>query len=280
MRTVHALHRTDAPKDLEAREQNKATARILTVLSEFAVDGSPKGVTELSEKLGMSKNMVYRALTTLVQQGYLVRNESEVKYELGYRIIELQNPNFVEPDLRSLCAPYIRKIFELTGETVCLSVRSDDHIVFIDGIETRLPGIWRLHIGRLRPLDAKAASARVTLAFLPDEEIEGYLARRMRATGQGSVEKERIWKDIREIRKRGYAVNYKSLRSRMVAIAFPIWGDDERLHAVIATGGPEERADEKLMGAIPQVEDLMRELKGRIRLYSLETMTQSPDGEE
>src|ERR1700734_4099143 len=72
-------------RDGDAREQNKATVRILSVLSAFAKDNSANGVTELSEQLGMSKNMVYRALTTLTELGYLVRNDDNKKYELGYR---------------------------------------------------------------------------------------------------------------------------------------------------------------------------------------------------
>ena len=51
---------------LENREQNKAMARILTVLSSFASNRPEFGISELSHHLGMTKNMVYRAINTLV----------------------------------------------------------------------------------------------------------------------------------------------------------------------------------------------------------------------
>jgi DNA-binding IclR family transcriptional regulator len=265
-------------RDGDAREQNKATVRILSVLSAFAKDNSANGVTELSEQLGMSKNMVYRALTTLSELGYLVRNDDNKKYELGYRVAELQNSNFQEPDLRALSAPYIEAIHRLTRETVCLSVRSGDYIVFIDGIETKAASVWRLNIGGIRPLHAPTSSARVTLAFLHDDEIESYLARRFKKlSGSGVTDEDRIWKDVRDIRKRGYAV---TTRKRMVAVAFPIFGDDDRLHGVIATGGPEERSGERVIDAVPRIKELVDELNAHTRLYSLDVTPFWQEGEE
>ena len=50
-------------------DTNKATVRVLGVLSMFAADVESYGVTELASQLGMSKNMAFRALSTLVDQG-------------------------------------------------------------------------------------------------------------------------------------------------------------------------------------------------------------------
>ena len=60
------------------RELNKATVRVLQVLSSFASEASGFGVTELAVALGMTKNMTYRALTTLVEQGYLSYDDLSV----------------------------------------------------------------------------------------------------------------------------------------------------------------------------------------------------------
>ena len=123
------------------RELNKATVRVLQVLSSFATDADGFGVTELSQLLGMTKNMTYRALNTLVEQAYLMRDPNGSRYRLGYRILELQSPFSVEPDLRLLCAPYVRRLEELTGESISLCVRAIDYCVIIDGVETRKPTV-------------------------------------------------------------------------------------------------------------------------------------------
>ena len=71
----------------------RAARTPLLFLSAFVSDAAAFGVTELSQQLGMTKNMVHRALTTLVDQGYLVRDAAGTRYESrisGRGIAELQ----------------------------------------------------------------------------------------------------------------------------------------------------------------------------------------------
>jgi IclR family acetate operon transcriptional repressor len=252
------------------RDQNKATARILAALSAFASDLPGYGVTELSNLLGMTKNMVYRALTTLVEQGYLVRDASGQRYQLGYRILELHSAATTEPDLRALCAPFIERVFALTGETVSLMIRSLDYAVFIDGMETRRSGTYRMPIGGLLPLHAPAAG-RVMLAFSPDEEIRAYIARHkplmLPALGT-ALPVDALWHEIAQIRARGHARVERPGALPMLAIAFPIWGAENRLHGALATGGPQERFAPALDLILPELQEILADLSSRTRLYS------------
>jgi IclR family transcriptional regulator, KDG regulon repressor len=264
MRAGREMARTTA-----AREQNKATSRVLAVLSAFIshTDGN-FGVTELSERLGMSKNMVYRAVSTLVDQGFLIRDAAGSRYELGYRILELQSPSTHDPDLRGLCAPSIRAIYELTGETVSLTVRHGDNIVFIDGVETSKPGTWRNQIGDYRPLHA-VASSRVVLAFLSDDEIAAYIERKspMKMPGGEFVSAPDLWNSVRQIRELGYAINRRNVRPRMISVAFPIWDSQEQVQGAIAVGGPQERFGESAVTFLPRLKNIVAELNNRTRLY-------------
>lgn len=252
------------------RGQNKATARTLQVLSCFAADAPGYGVTELSQLLGMTKNMIYRALTTLVDQGYLVRDVTGLRYQLGYRVLELQSRTALEPDFRSLCAPYIQKIHALTGETVSLMVRGLDYAVFIDGIETKRPGTWRMEIGGLRPLHVPA-SGRVMLAHCPDREVEEYIARHSPLTIPPSnrpMATAELWADIHAIRARGYAEVRREGPLPMLALGFPITDAENRLHGVLSVGGPVERMEGEQQRLLPELRRLIDELCSRTRLYA------------
>jgi IclR family acetate operon transcriptional repressor len=250
------------------RGQNKASARILTVLSAFVSDAPGYGVTELSLQLGMTKNMVHRALTTLVEQGYLVRDAAGLRYELGYRVAELQNPNLPEPDFRTLCATAIQQFHDLTGETATLTIRAGDNVVFIEGIETRKPGVWRLQIGSTRPLH-NAASSRAVLAFLPDDEIDAYIRRNVPldlAPSSGTISPEDLWVQLKTIRQQGYAIAHRDTPPRQVSLAFPIWDADGRVHGSLAVGGPEERFADKPAQLVPQLQKIMVDLNRLTRL--------------
>jgi DNA-binding IclR family transcriptional regulator len=251
------------------RAQFKATARILTALSAFASDVDNFGVTELALQLGMSKNMVYRALTTLADQGYVVRDASTQRYQLGYRVLELQNRFRPEPDLRALCAPFLTRFQGITGETSSLLVRAFDYTVMIDGLETRLPGTYRLVIGAIFPLHAPASGV-LLLAMSGDAEIEAYIARNSPMKlyqGQETLPAKELWKRIRETRKRGYAQVIREDAVPMLSVAFPVWASNNQLHGVLASGGPVTRFGPQLPAMLPRIMSLLDELNQRSRLY-------------
>ncbi len=261
---------------IENREQNKATARILTVLSSFASNIGEFGISELSQHLGMTKNMVFRAIKTLVEQDYIVRDPSGQRYQLGFRVLELQNIFSPEPTFRTLCAPYIQQIHELTGETVSLNVRAKDYMVFIDGIETRKPGVWRLQIGALRALHA-TATGHLFLAFLDDCAIEGYIARQLALAAtdteqdENPIDQDLLWKDIRLIRTRKYALLLRHSSLPMLSAAFPIWDAENNLHGVMSVGGPNERFGPQFPVLLPEILAIMDSLCHRTRLYTANT---------
>ena len=62
---------------------NKASGRILRVLLTFATaEEKTLAISELSVSLGMTKNMVFRALNTLAGEGLVVRGQRG-RYALG-----------------------------------------------------------------------------------------------------------------------------------------------------------------------------------------------------
>jgi DNA-binding IclR family transcriptional regulator len=254
---------------LDNREQNKAMARILTVLSSFASNRPEFGISELSQHLGMTKNMVYRAIKTLVEQDYVMRDPTGQRYQLGFRVLELQNVTSPEPTFRTLCAPAMQQIHELTGETVSLTVRALDYSVFIDGIETRKPGVWRLQIGALRPLHANS-TGHVFLAFAGEAAVADYVARHEEeapAAGE-AMDAAALWQDIEAIRKRGYATSVRPGMLPMAALAFPIWDAEQNLHGVISVGGPKERFEPQIASLLPRIIGIVETLCERTRLYS------------
>jgi DNA-binding IclR family transcriptional regulator len=216
----------------------------------------------------MTKNMVYRALRTLVEQGYLVRNEARQTFELGFRVLELQNAFSPDPSFRTLCGPYVEKIHELTGETVSVVVPAGDQFVFIDGIETRQAGVWRLQIGRVRPLHV-AASGRLMLAMADDAFVERYIsAHTPMDMPAGPLRPDVLRREIAAIRKNGYATVITPGSLPMAVAAFPVFDCDGGLHGVIAVGGPQERFGHRLTTLMPTLCALVEELSGRTRLYS------------
>lgn len=260
-----------------APQMNKATERVLRVLDAFADDPCARhGVTALSAQLGMTKNMVFRALATLAGEGFVVR-EAGGRYALGFRVFELRNAAVAEPDLRAICAPYLKRMHDLTGETVTLSIPVGFSSVVIDGIEGRNPVITRVLHGRTIPLHAGPGS-RAILAFLSDAEIDAFLAAHSplaRITPTTIVEPALLWREIRTVRRRGHSIGYGDHVVNSAAVAFPVLGADGRPLGAIAVGTPAPGPGwRRIKARIPALRAIMDELNDRVQLIGVAPLLQ------
>jgi IclR family acetate operon transcriptional repressor len=248
---------------------NKASARILKVLTSFCAGGQKSlGVSDLSVSLGMTKNMAFRALKTLEEEGLIVR-DPRGRYILGYGIFELCPKGLEVPDIRSLCAPYLQRIHELTGETVMLSIAVGPNSVVIDGIEGRGPLLSRVTHGRPIPLHAGPGS-RALLAFRSDDEVKDYLkvaTPLVPVTATTIVDPEVLWREIRLIRERGYALGYRDNLSGVTGVAFPVFDADNRTQGAVSVGGPEDQFDDATLASfIPAIGQIVAQINQRSRL--------------
>jgi DNA-binding transcriptional ArsR family regulator len=126
--------------------RNQASQRVLAVLLAFAGHASPRGVSDLARELGMSKNMVHRALGALTDEGYVTRDATGALYQLGPRLLALPARGNIETDIVTLARPALEQLHRLTGESVYLSI-----------IVGPQPGDRRRHRGARQPRVAHPA---------------------------------------------------------------------------------------------------------------------------
>jgi IclR family transcriptional regulator, KDG regulon repressor len=248
---------------------NKATGRVLAVLAAFTDGAASFGVSELSRRLGMNKSMVHRALATLFDEGYLIRDPSGSRYQLGYRVLELAGFASAAPDLSELCGPYMRKMFEVSGETIALTVRRGRFAVTIGGIQAPGTVARRVPIGRVVPLHISGA-ARAILAFLTDEEVAEYLreGELQRATPASLATAEQVWADVRLTRDQGHALGLYDHAPNAYGVAFPVLDQAGRPHGSVTVSGPKDRlTPERLDSLMPELVEVAGELNRHSRLY-------------
>lgn len=272
---VRAAETSSAPEAGHVSAGNKATGHVLRVLAEFADGAESFGVTELSRRLGMTKNKVHRALTTLVRHGYVIRDETGTRYELGLRAVHLSSARMRSLDLPALCEPYLERMRELSGETVSLSVPVGRMQVTVHGLRGHGAVARRVPLGTLTPLHAGPAS-RAILAFLPDDEIASILGRPLvRYTDATLTTPTELWEEIATVRKHGYATGYGDHVPNARGVSFPLLDRTGRPHGAITVSGPEERFDEQAIERVlPELKQVSDELNRHTRLYSATPITE------
>ena len=194
----------------------------LNVLELLAGSDSPLGVTEIAERLGLSRPGAHRLLAALRARGFAQQEQTTARYSIGLRAFELATLAASRRDLRSAAAPYLRALNEETGETVHEAVYDDGHVIYLDRVESRRPVAPISRIGARAPAHCVATGLAI-LAYLPAEEIEALLARPLeRFTDSTPVTGEEILEDIEATRHRGWALNVGSWRSDVGGVAAPI----------------------------------------------------------
>jgi len=240
--------------------RNQASQRVLAVLLAFAGHASPRGVSDLARELGMSKNMVHRALGALTDEGYVTRDATGALYQLGPRLLALPARGNIETDIVTLARPALEQLHRLTGESVYLSIIVGRNRVTVDDIEARGSRVLRTQRGQPVPLHCTKMS-RVLLAHLRDEDVTAYLAaaaplaRPQRFPDPQSETAQGVWEDIAAIRSVPCVLwRNPHLASAAYAI-FPIRDNAGRAHAILTVGGPRERFD------LPQIETLLARIR-------------------
>jgi DNA-binding IclR family transcriptional regulator len=240
--------------------RNQASQRVLAVLLAFASQASPRGVGELSRELGMSKNMVHRALATLMEEGYVTREASGALYQLGPRLLALPARGNIEADIVTLARPALEQLHRLTGESVYLSIIVGRNRVTVDDIEARGVRVLRTQRGQPVPLHCTKMS-RVLLAHLSDADVAAYLkaaaplARPQRFPDPQSETANGVWEDIAAIRAVPFVLWRNPHHASAAYAIFPIRDEAGHAHAILTVGGPRERFD------LPQIENLLPRMR-------------------
>jgi DNA-binding IclR family transcriptional regulator len=249
-------------KSADGPPVNKSSLLILKALYSFAGGQQSFGVSEFASSLGITKNMAFRALGTLLAEGFVVRDATGKRYELGYRVLMFMHAGGEETDIRALCVKYMPILQEISRESVVFSIPMGPNLVTIDGIDSKGRRFLRVNWIPV-PLHASPGS-RAILSFLHDDEIEEYIRISVplkRITPTTITDPDKLRAEVRLVRRKGYAIGYEDRVVGSNFVSFPVLDESGRPHGAITIGGPKERfTKEKMYALIPQLADVMAEL--------------------
>ncbi|WP_214316871.1 IclR family transcriptional regulator [Nonomuraea sediminis] len=239
----------DTSKPLRRRASEGASQTVATVeraadvLVLFAEpDSRTLGVTEISEKLEMSKAAVHRILASLRLRGLVELDEETRRYSLGLTAMRLGLAYLDRLDVRRLAAPTLVTLSRTLSETATLSIRTGYMRVYVDQVTPSREVIMSVTLGVPYPLHA-GASSKAFLAYLTDEEIDDYFRTvpLTRLTERTLVHEDVLRKDLAAIRRRGYAKSSAERQPGSASVAAPVFDHHGRPAAVISVCGPLER---------------------------------------
>jgi DNA-binding IclR family transcriptional regulator len=227
----------------EPVDPNKsATAlRALKVLEALAQARSALSAVEVAGIIGAERSTAYRMLMTLMEAGYVVRDQRTRAYRLGYKILALSRPLLSGDEKAELVAACLREISARTGESVHYSVLERDCAVLVQRAKgTQLVTI-DFQIGDRAPLHCTSIG-KALLAYQDATVIEAASRRGLpRAARNTITDAARLRAELRKVRAQGYAYDDFEFADDMRCVAVPLLEKDNRVTGGISLSGPASR---------------------------------------
>ncbi|MDO3377405.1 IclR family transcriptional regulator [Geoalkalibacter halelectricus] len=245
----------------------QAVSHALDLLEQFHDDVDELGVTELSKRLKLHKNNVFRLLATLESRGYIEQNKATENYRLGLKALELGQTFIKQMGLLRQAKPILEKIVERCNETAYVAIFKEGYIVYLDVVETNLTVRVVSRVGSRMPAYCTAAG-KVHLAHMSDEEVDSLLPTRELSafTPNTITDRAALRQQLREVAEKGYAIDDEELDIGVRCVAAPIRDYTRRIVGAISVSGPNMRLDDEriVQEVVPLVLEASEELSTRL----------------
>ncbi len=212
-----------------------AAENAIKVIEGIATENEPVGITELSRKLNINKNMIFRILNSLEESGWVyAENAADKKYSLTLKPFAVASKALNRLSLNNAATPLVHELWRKTGESTYLGIKSDDKVIYIQHFDSTkavkvagiVGGMYELH---------NSAPGKVILAYSDDDYIKAYASRSLKENSPNTItEKKSLLCEIEKIKTDGYAVDNEEFSGGILCLAAPIF---DYTGNVIATVG-------------------------------------------
>ncbi len=236
------------------------------VLEEFHGDVDELGVTELSKKLKLHKNNVFRILATLQSRNYIEQNKANENYRLGVRCLELGQTFIHQRGMLKQAKPILQEMAEKTGETSYVSILRGNEVVYLDSVEPETTVRVVSRLGFNMPTHATAAG-KALVAFESEEDLRKRFGQELKRYTRNTIPSvEDLFGNLESVREKGYAADLEEFEEGLRCVASPIRDYTRKVIGALSVSGPAHRLTDEKIGTVfgPVVTRLAQELSTRL----------------
>jgi IclR family KDG regulon transcriptional repressor len=232
----------------------QSVSHALDVIEELCKANGEVGVTELSKRLKLHKNNVFRLLATLELRGYVDQNKETEDYRLGVKALQMGQSYISQSTLVGRGTPILKELSEATGETVSLVTLQGGNVQFPISIESKRPVKVAPRVAVSFPAKLNAAG-RLLTAQLPDGVLSEVLA-------SNTVQDAAIKAQLAELRASGQIVDRGAIEADVISICRIVRGNNNEVVGAIEVLAPQYRA--KIDALLPRIEEAAAQLSAAL----------------
>jgi len=239
--------------------------RVMQTLNCFTSQEPELWFRDLATRSQLHKSTLYRLLEAMRSYGLVEVDGSTGKYHLGLKLFELGALATGRLEIAKCASPALEDLARQTGETAHLCVLDGLDVVYVAKVESTQRFYVPSTIGR-RNRAYCTGVGKAILAFLPQQELEGYLVQ-MASDRIGAYTKKTVTSPqgleerLRLIRLRGYSIDDEEISEGLRCIGAPVRDHTGKVIAGISIAGPSVRITKR---KIPELAPYVLEAANRI----------------
>jgi len=216
--------------------------RMMNLLDALAEHEESSSLKVLAEQTGLHPSTAHRILNDMVACRMVERGDGGT-YRLGLRLLELGNLVKARLSVREAAQVPMRALHKLTGETINLSVRQGDEIVYVDRAYSERSGMQVVRaIGGRAPLHLTSVG-KLFLASDDAGQVRAYVTRTGLSghTRNSITDLTRLEAELNQVRQLGNAKDNEELALGVSCLAAAILDDTRKLVAGLSLSAPTDR---------------------------------------
>ncbi len=226
----------------------QSVSHALDILESFTKTEDELGVTELSKRLGLHKNNVFRLLATLEHRGYIEQNKATENYRLGPKTLQIGSIFIEQRECRRQARPILEELMAASGETAVVAVLRANKVIYMDSVETGKTVRAVSRIGAMLPAHCTAVG-KAQLAQLSTADVERlYPETSLPSLTDRSIKtRDQLIAELKRTVEKGYALESEECDAEVRSIAVPVRDFYQNVIAAIGIVAPAGRlTDERL----------------------------------
>lgn len=231
--------------DTQTKSSIQVIDRMMNLIESLVRHPSPANLKQLALETGLHPSTAHRILAVMVENRLVDRIEPGT-YRLGIHLLELGNLVRMRLNVRQEALPFMQALHDDIRETVNLSVRQGDEVVYVERVSSSGQMMRVVQaVGTRAPLHATS----VGKVFLADDGIDAAQAYAQRVglprlTDHTLTDPVVLGNELEQVRSVGYAIDREEAEKGVSCIAAGIRDDEGRLVAGLSVSAPSDRLDE------------------------------------
>ncbi|KAA0966288.1 IclR family transcriptional regulator [Sporosarcina sp. ANT_H38] len=206
------------------------------IISCFSSEEPVLGNAEIAKKLGLNTSTTHHLLSTLCNEGVLMRDHKR-RYRLGWKLLEWNNNVMFQQDIYDRAIPLVKELVHRFIGTAHIGMFDKGEVVFVLKVSSQEASPIHTYIGSRKPAYS-TSTGKVLLSYNSTYLKETLSRGLLRQAPNTITDIDKLKKELEIVREIGYSISNNENSTGTYGIAAPILSYSGKTIAAVNLVGP------------------------------------------